>query len=404
MSVLALPLALTPRPWLSLYSSDRLFPSLPPKPVPPADPGGGSTSAAAAAAAVVRGPTSSAAAAPDKGVPSPPPPPPPDLPSDLLHAVFSLLPAPALAAAARVCRSWHVAAYDPSLWRALCGATWPRSPLGRTCAWGSWRRMLRLRPQILTGGAYVLRQVCVRNVVGGAIAPVGAMPGGGGGGGSGGGDAALAAAAAVAAPDRVRLVIWYRFFVFEPAGRVTTLTTANVKGVMRRLERGNLPAIRDGGGGGSGGGSGGGGGGFGGGGVGGGEVCVGRWTLDEDAREVTLRVAGTGSRRFPVAAGATRVVAFVAAVSGFGACGWNRLELRRHFAVTGGAGGAGGLGGVDGAPDAEEEQSDFDLTNLSTRFRFVGWGGDARLAEVYPPVRGRRVTEEVEGEEVVAGG
>lgn len=321
MSVLALPLALTPRPWLSLYSSDRLFPSLPPKPVPPADPGGGSTSAAAAAAAVVRGPTSSAAAAPDKGVPSPPPPPPPDLPSDLLHAVFSLLPAPALAAAARVCRSWHVAAYDPSLWRALCGATWPRSPLGRTCAWGSWRRMLRLRPQILTGGAYVLRQVCVRNVVGGAIAPVGAMPGGGGGGGSGGG-----------------------------------------------------------------------------------EVCVGRWTLDEDAREVTLRVAGTGSRRFPVAAGATRVVAFVAAVSGFGACGWNRLELRRHFAVTGGAGGAGGLGGVDGAPDAEEEQSDFDLTNLSTRFRFVGWGGDARLAEVYPPVRGRRVTEEVEGEEVVAGG
>lgn len=207
------------------------------------------------------------------------------------------------------------------------------------------------------------------------------------------------AAAAVAAPDRVRLVIWYRFFVFEPAGRVTTLTTANVKGVMRRLERGNLTALRDGVGGG-----GGGGGGSVGGGVGGGEVCAGRWSLDEDAREVTLRVATTGSRRFPVAPGAARVVSFVAGVSGFGACGWNRLELRRHFAVTGGAGGVGGLGGVDGAPDAEEEEADFDLTNLSTRFRFVGWGGDGRLAEVYPPVRGRRVTEEVEGEEVMEGG
>lgn len=187
MAVLALPLALTPRPWLSLYSSDRLFPSLPPKPVPPADPGGGGTAASAATAASGWGTASSATAAPGVvGVPSPPPPPPPpDLPPDLLHAIFSLLPAPALAAAARVCRCWHVAAYDPSLWRALCAATWPRSPLGRTCAWGSWRRMLRLRPQLLTGGAYVLRQVCVRNVVGGAIAPVRAMTAGSGGGGGG---------------------------------------------------------------------------------------------------------------------------------------------------------------------------------------------------------------------------
>jgi len=242
--------------------------------------------------------------------------------------------------------------------------------------------MLRLRPQLLSGGAYVLRQVCVRTVVGGgglgSVADAHGRPLGGGGGG----DVATAAAAAAAAPGGVRLVVWYRFFVFDPAGRVTTLTTASVKGVMRKLERGRVAALRDAGGGGGGG--------------GGGEVCTGRWSLDEDARRVTVRVAGGVDRRFPAARG-SGVVVFEAALSGFGACGWNRLEMRRHFAVVGGAQGVGGLGGVDGATDEEEEAVAFDLAGLSTRFRFVSWGGDARLAEVYPPVAGRGVTGEPEG-------
>lgn len=83
------------------------------------------------------------------------------LPTEVVHKILSALQAEQLSTLAQVSRDWRSYVYEPRHWKSLAIGAWPfesfRSLEQRLYKYGTWRKMVQLRPRVRTQGIYIVR-------------------------------------------------------------------------------------------------------------------------------------------------------------------------------------------------------------------------------------------------------
>lgn len=209
------------------------------------------------------------------------------LPAEVVHKILSALHGEQLSALAQVSRDWRSFVYEPRHWEQLALRTWPfesrHSLEHRLYQYGTWRKMVQLRPRLRPNGIYIVRnQFCKPSTRVMAAEPI--------------------------AP--VFLVTYHRLFRFYCDGTVVSLTTPEPLDIAyQRLKRWWKPAHneRDKA-----------------------HPSKGRFEFDEETRRVSVTLPMTQAK-YPNMREGTLFYQF--SVDGTHPGSFNRLTLRDHYAV-----------------------------------------------------------------------